>query len=869
MSAKKIRTKMLNLLAQRSFQASRMRNLIAVMAIMLTTILFTTVTTTGMGAMDSMTLTMQMQKGSKSDGDFRNMTKEQFEALNDADFIKEYGLRMPVGFLTNTVRHNVELDILDETQAELTFCYPSHGRMPEKADEVVASDRAIRELGAEPEIGAEITIEFSVRGQKYSLPMVVSGWYEATNNQLSVMAAGTAFAEAYPDIFHYTYPQDHELAGTYFSDFTAKSTVDLQNKMNEWSRSVGGEPEDVNAGNYLPGVINGMTNQKLDKSTLLAGAAFIVLFIFCGYLLIYNVFDIAVMQEIRRYGLYRTVGMGKKQVRRLINRQALWLSCIGIPLGLAVGFLVGKAVLPIVMDVLAVQYKNIAVSVSPSPVIFIAAAVLSAFTVFLSTRKPVRVAANIPPIEAFRYVESSTGKRTTKKSTSGTGIPRLAMSNLGRNKRRTAFIMISLMLCVILLNCVGIAAVSLDVEKQVDYMIRTDFAVVNAVSTNGQKGFTLREQGLRRETMDAIAAQPGVKDASAVYKNTVEDVDVTYDFGVDLTNEKYVDEDTGLTFAATKEYYWFGLGTDGRPLCNVYGMDENTIARMDIREGETDPHVLYEAMSSGEGVLVGVPVERTTMTIPEQANFVDVGDIITVYQDGKPLKELPVLAKAAINGDDTEIGYTSNGPNKVGGDGLFLYIPAGVYEELYEEPAVYKYSFDVEEAKRADMTAFLENYMQEEDSSINYASAEDARMSAEKTRTMIHFAGGLVGAIFGIAGVLNLINTVITTILARRHEFATMQSLGMTDRQLTKMVICESIYYALGASGIGLVLSVVLGYTMVQILLGSVWYFTFRFTILPAVIVSIVMLIVAAIVPVVSLKIFNKGSIVEKLRIAE
>ena len=269
MSAKKIRTKMLNLLAQRSFQASRMRNLIAVMAIMLTTILFTTVTTTGMGAMDSMTLTMQMQKGSKSDGDFRNMTKEQFEALNDADFIKEYGLRMPVGFLTNTVRHNVELDILDETQAELTFCYPSHGRMPEKADEVVASDRAIRELGAEPELGAEITIEFSVHGQNYSLPMVISGWYEATNDQLSVMAAGTAFAEAYPDIFHYTYPQDHELAGTYFSDFTAKSTVDLQNKMNEWSRSVGGEPEDVKAGNYLPGVINGMTNQKLDKLSLI------------------------------------------------------------------------------------------------------------------------------------------------------------------------------------------------------------------------------------------------------------------------------------------------------------------------------------------------------------------------------------------------------------------------------------------------------------------------------------------------------------------------------------------------------------------------------------------------------------------------
>ncbi|MCI6467307.1 MAG: ABC transporter permease [Faecalicatena sp.] len=869
MSANKIKTKMLNLLAQRSFKASRMRNLIAVLAIMLTTILFTTVTTTGMGAMDSMKLTMQMQKGSRSDGDLRNMTKEQFTALKDADFIEKYGLRMPVGFLTNTVRHNVELDVMDETQAELTFCNPSHGKMPAAADEIVASDLAIRELGAKPKVGAEVTVEFTVHEQQYSLPLVVSGWYPAYNDQTSVMVAGEAFTEAHPEIFDFTYPQDREIAGTYFSDFTAKSIVGLNDKMYDWIRSVGGEPEDQNADNYVPGVINGMTNPALDKNTIATGAAFIVLFTFCGYLLIYNVFDIAVMQEIKRYGLYRTVGMSKKQVRHLINRQALWLSCIGIPMGLAVGYLVGKAALPVVMNVLSVEYENISVSVSPSPVIFIASAVFAAFTVFLSTRKPVRVAASIPPIEAFRYVENAAGKRTKKRSTTGASIPRLAMSNLGRNKRRTAFIIVSLMLCVTLLNCVGIAALSLDVEKQVNYNIRTDFAVVNAVSTNGQKGFTMRTQALSQETMEEIKAQPGVKDASAVYKNTIEDTNVTYDFGIHPTKDPYVDERTGLTYAATEEYYWFSLGDDKRPMCNVYGMEESSIARMDIQEGEHDPHTLYEKMLNGEGVLVGVGVDRKDMSIGKDANFVDVGDIITVYQDGQPVKKLPVLAKAALNGDDEEIGYTSNGTNLVGGDGLFLYFPTSVYQELYEEPVVYKYSFDVEESERLNMTAFLKKYMKEVDPSINYASAEKARESAETTRTMIHFVGGLIGAIFGIAGVLNLLNTVITTILARRHEFATMQSLGMTDKQLTRMMICESVYYALGACGIGLLLSVVLGYTMVKILLGSMWYFTFQFTLVPALLVSVLLIIVAAIVPVIALKMFNKGSIVEKLRVAE
>ena len=108
----------------------------------------------------------------------------------------------------------------------------------------------------------------------------------------------------------------------------------------------------------------------------------------------------------------------------------------------------------------------------------------------------------------------------------------MAWSNLGRNKRRSAFIVASLSLCVILLNCIGIAAHSVDVEKQVSYRIRTDFAVVNALSKNILGGFTRREHGLRQEVINIINAQPGVNGASAIYKNTLDDGNVTYDFPV-------------------------------------------------------------------------------------------------------------------------------------------------------------------------------------------------------------------------------------------------------------------------------------------------------------------------------------------------
>lgn len=861
--------KMLNTLARRSFAASRVRNLIAVVAIALTTVLFTAVTTIGMGTAQSITLTMQMLKGSRSDGDFRYMTARQFEALQQADFVQQAGLRMPVDFLTNTTRHNVELDVADEVQANLTFCAPTHGTMPRAANEVVASDKALRDLGAEVRVGAEVTIEFTAHGREYSLPMTVSGWYEAGNDQLSVMVVGTAFRDAHPDIFEYTFDRDRSMAGTYFSDFLARSSVGLEEKMYAFARSVGGDPENGNAPNSLPAVVNQMTHQPVDLKLVAMGAAFVALFAFCGYLLIYNVFDIAVMQEIRRYGLYRTIGMSKKQVKRLIDRQALWLACLGIPLGLAVGFFIGKGTLPVVMNILSSQYENIAAEVSPSPVIFLAAALLAALTVFLSTRKPVRAAAAIPPIEAFRYVESGTGKRASRKSALGADLPRLAWQNLGRSKRRTAFIMISIMLCVVLLNCVGIAAASLDVEKQVAYMIRTDFSVVNAASTNGRKGFSLREHALRQETIEAIAAQPGVTGGSVVYKNTAEDTDVTYDFGLELTGETFVHELTGLTFGATAEYEWFGLGADGRPVCNVYGMEEAALARMDLRQGETDPHALYEKMAAGQGVLVGVGVVRTDMSLLADQDFVEVGDIITVYKNGRPVMELPVLAKAALVGDDEEIGYTCNGPMVVGGDGLFLYLPAGVYETLYDQPTPYKYGFDVKEGQEAGMTAFLENYIQQQDPSMNYLSAEFARKSSEATRTTIRFVGGLVGLIFGIAGVLNLVNTIVTTILTRRHEFATMQSIGMTRRQLTKMMVFEGLYYALGGCLLGLGAAAALGFTLLRGMLAGMWQYTFQFTLLPALAVSAVLLVLAALVPALALRVFHRGSIVEQLRAAE
>ena len=121
------------------------------------------------------------------------------------------------------------------------------------------------------------------------------------------------------------------------------------------------------------------------------------------------------------------------------------------------------------------------------------------------------------------------------------------------------------------------------------------------------------------------------------------------------------------------------------------------------------------------------------------------------------------------------------------------------------------------------MTDFLENYVNNVDPSVAYASAQSAREAAQGTQTTIRLVGNLLGIIFGVAGVLNLINTLVTTILIRRHEFATMQSIGMTRRQLRSMLVHEGLFYALGGCLLGLVFSVVLAFTLVQGLTSAIW----------------------------------------------
>ena len=176
-------------------------------------------------------------------------------------------------------------------------------------------------------------------------------------------------------------------------------------------------------------------NAFLLVSSLLDGAT--------GYLIIYNIFYISVVQDIRFYGLLKTVGTTKKQIRAIIRRQALVLSIVGIPIGLAAGYGVSELLFPFVMEI--TSYTDLGISLKIRPQVAVFGIVFALLTVFISCRKPGKIAGSVSPVEAVRYTEGKGSRKKRKKSEKGARIHRtVSYTHLDVYKRQAQGIQIEI-----------------------------------------------------------------------------------------------------------------------------------------------------------------------------------------------------------------------------------------------------------------------------------------------------------------------------------------------------------------------------------------------------------------------------------------
>ena len=864
-------------LANRSFRSNKMRNVIAAIAIALTTFLFTAVLTIGMGASGTLEYSMAKMMGSSADALVQGLSEDQFQQLKENAMFEKVGCWIPVEIMTNTNRRVAEVDYADQTQLEIRMLTPRTGSAPQKANEVLVSANILKDLNIEEKIGAEIPVELKVRqsGQVYHFDMVVSGIYDTPNEKSESVIVSKAFLEENAEMM-----SDIALGrvgcGIYTADVVMRDSYMVKDRISELVRNIGGNPDDVNAANAVRVAPNPIVSNESGLMMWLVAGVFGILFMFCGYLLIYNVFEIAVTNDIRQYGLLRTVGTTSQQIKRLVNRQALYLFLIGTPLGLFFGTLLGRSILPVALQIFAVDFSggNIEVGTLPYLGIIAGAILFSGLTVYISTRKSVKKASRVSPIEAIRYVEQDAVSIKRKKTASGAVIPRMAKANLQRNKRRTVFIVISLTLSIVLLNSVFIVSGSFDEDTYIAKQTRSDFMVYSPGIQAAFGNDFGHNSTVPEKAVEEIKEQPGVTNEVYLYRNTFEDDHISCDWGT-----SYVVDNTYKEQRMVPEHLNLGvdqtgtdsavLTADNHPLGNVFGFSENFFDRLDIIEGETDLSVLKNKLWNGNNViLMGEYDDHGNFAGAESAFYfgLSVGDTIQFYENGILTEEFNIIAKAAATHSDvTMTGGGANIAQIIEGPRIFM--AENKFKEIYETPTLYSFLFDVEEQYQQEM----ENHLAQ-DTDVSYTSILTMKATVSGVKNVVLLIGGVIGAVFALVGLINFINLVMTNIITRRHEFATMQSIGMTNRQLRKMMISESFSYVLLAGIVGTLAAGVLGMTLVRAFVEispSSIMMTFHMTLLPALVMLVLFLVLAFIVPVVALRFLNNRSVVERLRVNE
>lgn len=857
--------KIIKEMVQGNLKVHRKRNLLLVLAITLTTILFTSVLEIGFGGIQSIQETQLKLSGMKADAELRFLSEEQFQKTKDSNLFESVGGRVPIAFLEGTKKHPVEIDYFDKSGLESYYISLEEGNIPKKENEVIMSDKALTDMGIEAEIGTSIPVTFNLRDKEYSFDMILSGWYKGEQRS-SYLIVSKKFLDNNPELKENSYNRDKEIAGTYYASVCMKNKEShIEQTLTEYAKSLGGQTEDFSAQDYINVSINPVLySEDTETGISLTILFFGCLFVLCGYLLIYNIFDIGVMQDIQQFGMMKTIGMTGKQIKQLMRKQMLLLSLVGIPIGLIMGYGLGVLLLPVILKKWEYSEEELVVLKSSHPAIFLLTVIFVLITVFISMRKPSKKAARFSAIENTKYTEI--GGKTAEKDINS--IKNMAKSNLQRNRKRTIFTFTSLTLSIIFVNSLWSISNSFDEDKFVNARLRRDFLVASADTLNSSIGYVKESASLNEEAIRELEKNSMVQNSTRLYRNIADDSDISFDWGttgIEIKEDRPNMERNGVvTNEAITNYGRITLADDERALCNVCGISEAFIDKMEIWDGEKNLDIIKKKLKSGNYILVasfkggsGRPDQNMFENSPQ------IGEKVTIYKNGVPLKKLEVLSRIVVVPSERMSGEHGTGENTIMGP--WLYLDEGLFKELYGELRLVNYSFDAEKTDFPAVKRLL-NQMSQQFSDVGFETVEQRQKEIVNLKMLVRIVCVLIGGILGAIGVINLVNVIFTNLIVRNRELATFRSIGATKKQLRELIIRENIGYVIYATIGGLLLSTVLNITAINAICDTIWLLTFQFTLVPALIIAVLFLVVAMLVSEIGISLWEKESITERLR---
>lgn len=825
----------LKLLAKRSLKAQK--NTIAVLAIMLATLLFTSLFTIAISLQTAMQESNMRTTGTSAHAGIKRLSWEEYEKLSSDTGIKDIGYSIIIG---NAVGDDfnktpTELRYGDETYSELTFNTPDTGHLPEQKNEIATSRIVLDAMGLPDKVGTQMELTFTTDTDTFTDTFTLCGiWDGDAVAYRQTMLLSKKYTEQVAPVIHGETDGTTPPVGTGYIDavMMMPTAWNIEKQALEVTSKYGLD-ERVSINDAY-----GMATVSLSSMLpLVTGIA--VIFI-AGYLLIYNVFYISIAQDIRFYGMLKTLGTTARQIRKIVYKKAIKLSLMGIPIGLLLGWPIGRLLLPAIVNMLT---DDIRIVTTVNPLIFLVAIVFSAITVFISCQKPAILAAKVSPMEALHYIEQAGGKKKQRRS-KHISTMMMAKNNLTRNKKKVMIVTLSFALSIVLLNSVYTYVTSFDFDKFVADFSLTDFTVSDTTVINNYAPYNTAN--VSQDFISQAESLNGLEDIGNIYlwtsKQPLSENDLARLQELSASSSDIANELEN--YRVRQEH---GV--------NVYGLDDFPAEYVQVLDGELNT----EQWKAGTGVYV-TPLR---MMGDGSLCLYKPGDQISVTQLDGTNKVYDVLAVVSIPSAlqtplQVDMGLDYIFPtNELLGNMVSA-----------DQPAM-KTIFNVDEEHQLATENWLKNYTTNTDTALDYLSKVTLRQTFDGMINMYRLVGGALCAILALIGILNFINSMTTSILSRYREIAMLQSVGMTGRQVKQMLIYEGIGYSiLGLFG-SLILSVIASLTVVRMMGAELTYFTWHFTLLPVFLCIIPVILITAIVPLVCYNKMAQKTVVERLRIAE
>lgn len=759
---------------------------------------------------------------------YRNVDESTVMKLAAHHDVKTYGLRSDAGYM-NLEDATVSMMYMDRTGMELYKVKLKEGQLPQKENDIVVSKGILEALGQNGKIGDTITVPYQIlkddrldytKEKDFRICGFLADNESSKEQKQYTSLVSEAFLKAEIPVEQVKYRFLLQVNGQ-----KGNTTADYTETIQNIARQFGISEDDMNINKEY------LAANYVDPATIPVIVGIMLIVVLAGIITIYSVYYVSMNQRVREFGKLKAIGATKRQLRQIVLREGMGVALFAIPIGLLIGTVAVKVVL--LQFVEHAKDSNVLITEAYKVVakgevqlyywwIYLLAIAVTLCTVYLSLMKPMRMAAKVSEIEAMRYQGGSKRQKSSRKGYQFLNIGRLTKRNLAENKKKSTITIVSMAVTGIFVMMVATVLSCANPMESAKSSIVGQYEI-SPIVESGNKEHPEYEWA---EVQKNNPLNEGLK-------QQIEELD-----GVER-----VDVFTALKVSGGP--FEEKIGTEF-----INGVPEEYAE--ELKKGITEGNVTYEELKSGDKVIL----DRALLHwYPD----IKVGDKLKLnIHDGDNTfqKEIEVAAIGEYGSGLTN--YNCLIMAKEGAEKLTINNSSSYFQVIADK--------DYDEALEASLQAIVDGSgrLQMRTWKNEYDTWENA---IQMTRGACYAFIIILAAI----SIMNLINTMINSVHVRKKELGMMQAIGMSDRQLMKMLQLEGIFYTVGTLIISIGVGSLAGYPLFLYAkrTGMFDISTYHYPVTAAIIIILTLFVIQMLLAIFIAKSVRKDSLIERIRFSE